>query len=67
LNNRASMCRFWPVYVLQHPERQTAPVFVNDVASAIVSSLRTNDAVGTSLFPLILILMSMMRIYTDLS
>jgi NADH dehydrogenase (ubiquinone) 1 alpha subcomplex subunit 9 len=46
LHSRASMTRFWPVYVLQNPARRLAPVFVNDVATAILSSLRTTDAVG---------------------
>jgi len=43
---RAGMVRYWPVMLVQNPQRRIAPVFVNDVATAILASLRSNDAVG---------------------
>eukprot|EP01126_Amoeba_proteus_P059141 TRINITY_DN7700_c0_g1_i19.p1 TRINITY_DN7700_c0_g1~~TRINITY_DN7700_c0_g1_i19.p1 ORF type:complete len:291 (+),score=29.92 TRINITY_DN7700_c0_g1_i19:390-1262(+) len=46
LNHFASMMRYWPVYPMVHPEKKWQPIYVNDVAQAIVQSLASKSAPG---------------------
>jgi len=46
LHHHSSMMRYWPFYPLVHPNKQVQPVWVNDVATAIINSLKTSTSIG---------------------
>jgi len=46
LNNIGTMIKFWPVYLLLHPETENQPVWVNDIAKAIINILKIRESDG---------------------
>lgn len=46
LNTNAQMLRYWPLFLLVNGQVKMAPIWVNDVATAMINSLKTQDAVG---------------------
>uniref|UniRef100_A0A6B2L8V2 NAD-dependent epimerase/dehydratase domain-containing protein n=1 Tax=Arcella intermedia TaxID=1963864 RepID=A0A6B2L8V2_9EUKA len=46
LNVHAQMLRYWPVYPMVHPNKRLQPVWVNDVATAILASIKNPDTIG---------------------
>lgn len=38
--------RFWPIFPLIYPERRVQPVYVNDVATAIIQCVKDNRTIG---------------------
>eukprot|EP01127_Copromyxa_protea_P004846 TRINITY_DN14667_c0_g1_i1.p1 TRINITY_DN14667_c0_g1~~TRINITY_DN14667_c0_g1_i1.p1 ORF type:complete len:374 (-),score=92.57 TRINITY_DN14667_c0_g1_i1:83-1204(-) len=48
LNQHGQMMRYWPIYPLVHAKKNIQPVFVDDVAKAILNTLKTEEAVGTT-------------------
>jgi len=46
LNNHATLLRYWPFYPLIHGDKQIQPIWVNDVATAILNSLKIPDSAG---------------------
>jgi len=40
------MMKFWPVYLLLHPNTEIQPVWVNDVAKAIINILKIRESEG---------------------
>jgi len=46
LNEHGTMFRYWPVYLLVNGNTKVQPVWANDVAVALVNSLKTTQALG---------------------
>jgi len=46
LTNHSTMMRYWPVYLLIKGDMKVQPIWANDVAIAIVNSLKTSKAIG---------------------
>lgn len=46
LNHHGFMMRYWAFYPIVHGEKKWQPVFIDDVAKAILESLKSEEAIG---------------------
>jgi uncharacterized protein YbjT (DUF2867 family) len=46
LNSIGMMIKYWPVYLLLHADTQLQPVYVNNVANAIVNIVKSDNTLG---------------------
>jgi uncharacterized protein YbjT (DUF2867 family) len=46
IRHHATLMKYWPIYPLVHPDRQIQPVYVDNVAQAIIRALISADSFG---------------------